>query len=48
MLARSLLPLGYNLSFTSQPISMDAEQINQIAGTLSGLRARTADLRRYL
>jgi hypothetical protein len=27
---------------------MEAERINQIASTLSGLQQRTADLRRYL
>jgi len=27
---------------------MEAEQLNQIAAKLSDLRARTADLRRYL
>jgi hypothetical protein len=29
-------------------IAMEAEQLNQIAARLDGLRARTADLRRYL
>jgi len=27
---------------------MEAEQLNQIAATLGGLKERTADLRRYL
>jgi len=27
---------------------MEAEQLNQIAAAISGLRARAADLRRYL
>jgi len=27
---------------------MEAEQVNQIAATLAGLKQRTADLRRYL
>jgi len=27
---------------------MEAERVNQIANTLSGLQQRTADLRRYL
>jgi hypothetical protein len=30
------------------PITMEAERINQIAAALEDLRARTADLRRYL
>jgi hypothetical protein len=29
-------------------IAMEAERLNQIAASLSGLRARTDDLRRYL
>jgi hypothetical protein len=29
-------------------LAMEAEQQNQIAASLEGLRARTADLRRYL
>jgi hypothetical protein len=28
--------------------AMEAERLNQIAATLTGLRARAADLRRYL
>ncbi len=28
--------------------AMEAEQLNQIAATLGGLKERTADLRRYL
>jgi hypothetical protein len=41
----SLLP--YNARFASDTI-MEAERINQIASTLSGLNTRSEELRRYL
>ena len=33
---------------TTDRAIMEAEQQNQLAATLAGLKARTADLRRYL
>jgi hypothetical protein len=37
------------LSFAAKGrIAMEAERLNQIAATLTGLRTRAADLRRYL
>jgi hypothetical protein len=40
--------IGYNLRLPPRNSAMEAEQLNQIAATLAGLKERTADLRRYL
>ena len=43
--------IGYNLRLPfprKARNAMEAEQLNQIAARLDGLRVRTADLRRYL
>jgi hypothetical protein len=52
--AATLLPFGrretaeYNVRRSEWTSDMEAEQVNQIANSLSGLRQRAADLRRYL
>ena len=41
--------IGYNFRLLPKEcLAMEAEQLNQIAASLEDLRARAADLRRYL
>jgi hypothetical protein len=40
--------MRYNPKLSRRNIAMEAEQLNQLATTLTDLARRTADLRRYL
>jgi hypothetical protein len=39
---------SYNRSLLTSRLSMEAERLNQIEGTVADLRGRLAELRRYL
>ena len=45
---RENVAIGYNFRLPRGCAAMEAERINQIAGSLADLKARTDELRRYL